>query len=155
VALGGVVLANALGLVDAEISLTMIAAFLTIIGYSINDTIVIFDRVRENLSESQRLGERIDRRALLNLSLNQTLSRTILTTATTLFVVLAQFLINFGSGTDLEGFTFALLVGLVSGTYSTVFIAGPIVHWLWLREGKTPPTAPAEAHQQDVVAATT
>src|SRR5690606_18544422 len=126
---------NALGLVDAEISLTMIAAFLTIIGYSINDTIVIFDRVRENLSESQRLGERIDRRALLNLSLNQTLSRTILTTATTLFVVLAQFLINFGSGTDLEGFTFAWLVGIVRGTYTTVLIYVPIDHTCTILSG--------------------
>ncbi|MBI5850696.1 MAG: protein translocase subunit SecD [Planctomycetes bacterium] len=134
VTLGFVVVFNWLGWVDAEIDLTMIAAFLTIIGYSINDTIVIFDRVRENLSDAKRLGEKIDRAALLNRSVNQTLSRTILTTATVMLVVIAQFAVNFQAGTTLEGFSFALLVGMISGTYSTVFIASPIVLWLWDRE---------------------
>ena len=145
VALGCVVIGNAMGWVDAEIDLSMIAAFLTIIGYSINDTIVIFDRVRENLSEQVRLGERVDRKALLNLSLNQTLSRTVLTTATTLSVVMVQFLVNFRSGTALEGFSFALVTGMIAGTYSTIFIASPIVLWFWNRESPTTPEQPTAA----------
>jgi SecD/SecF fusion protein len=138
ITVGAVVAFNAAGLVDCEIDLSMIAAFLTIIGYSINDTIVIFDRVRENLGEKIRLGEKIDRKALLNLSINQTLSRTILTTATTLAVVVTQFVVNYHAGTALEGFSFALLVGLIAGTYSTIFIASPVVLWFWKREGISP-----------------
>ena len=126
---------NSMGLVNAEIDLPMIAAFLTIIGYSINDTIVIFDRVRENLSERKRLGDTKETFAeLLNRSINQTLSRTILTSGTTLFVVLAVFLVNRGSGSGLEGFAFALTIGILSGTYSTMFIASPLVLWLRRRE---------------------
>ena len=143
VTLGVVVAANAAGLVDAELDLAMVAAFLTIIGYSINDTIVIFDRVRENLSEQQRLGERIDHDAIVNLSINQTLSRTVLTTATTMAVVVTQFIVNAGAGTALEGFSFALLIGLLSGTYSTIFIASPVVAWLWKRERNDPTPATA------------
>ncbi len=135
VTLGAVVLFNWLGLVEAEIDLAMIAAFLTIIGYSINDTIVIFDRIRENLGEQARLGERIDMSEVINRSINQTLSRTILTSATTLAVVVIQFIVNYHAGTALEGFSFALVVGLISGTYSTIFIASPIVLWMWRREG--------------------
>ncbi len=138
ITLGAVVGANALGLVDAELNLAMIAAFLTIIGYSINDTIVIFDRVRENLNEQERLGEHPDHRELMNRSINQTLSRTILTTTTTLFVVVVQFIVNQGSGSALEGFSFALCIGLLAGTYSTIFVATPIVLWLRKREGDTP-----------------
>ncbi len=134
VTLGFVVLANHYTPLQAELSLAMIAAFLTIIGYSINDTIVIFDRVRENYTEQQRLGEKGQDRALFNRSINQTLSRTILTTFTTLFVVLVQFVVNFGEGSALEGFSFALLIGLVSGTYSTIFIASPVVLWLRKQE---------------------
>jgi SecD/SecF fusion protein len=146
-----VVAANAWGLVTAEIDLPMIAAFMTIIGYSINDTIVIFDRVRENLTESTRLGERISYGEILNRSINQTLSRTILTSATTLFVVLSQFLVNYGSGTGaLEGFSFALVIGLISGTYSTMFVATPIVLWLRNRSsaeasGAAPAAKPSPA----------
>ncbi|MEO0480754.1 MAG: protein translocase subunit SecD [Planctomycetota bacterium] len=134
VTLGLVTLANYLGLVDAEINLAMIAAFLTIIGYSINDTIVIFDRVRENLQEGVRLGEKIDRAELLNRSISQTLSRTILTTLTTMAVVVTQFVVNSGAGSSLEGFSFALMIGLLSGTYSTIFIASPVMLWLWRRD---------------------
>ena len=137
VTLGFVVLFNSFGWVDAEIDLAMIAAFLTIIGYSINDTIVIFDRVRENLSDAARMGVTIDRVELLNHSINQTLSRTILTTMTTMFVIVAQFVVNFHAGTALEGFSFALLVGMISGTYSTIFIASPLVLFLWQREQAT------------------
>jgi preprotein translocase subunit SecF len=122
-----------MGWVSAELNLAMIAAFLTIIGYSINDTIVIFDRIRENLSDQARLGDTKESfRELINRSINQTLSRTILTSSTTLFVVLAQFAVNYGRGSALEGFSFALIVGIITGTYSTMFIASPMV--LWLRE---------------------
>ena len=120
----------------------MIAAFLTIIGYSINDTIVIFDRIRENLSDQARLGDTKESfRELINRSINQTLSRTILTSSTTLFVVLAQFAVNYGSGSALEGFSFALMIGIMTGTYSTIFIASPIVLMLQERE-KPGSTAP-------------
>ena len=131
----GVVALNSLGLVNAEIDLPMIAAFLTIIGYSINDTIVIFDRVRENVGEHDRLGDSKETfPELLNRSINQTLSRTILTSGTTLFVVFAVFLVNRGTGSGLEGFSFALIIGILSGTYSTIFIASPVVLWLRNRE---------------------
>lgn len=131
ITLGVVVFWNWTGWVHAEIDLPMIAAFLTIIGYSINDTIIIFDRIRENLSEQQRLGESKESfRELVNRSINQTLSRTILTSSTTLFVVLAQFVVNYGSGSSLESFSFALIVGILSGTYSTIFMASPVVIWL-------------------------
>ncbi len=105
-----------------EISLNVIAAFLTLVGYSVNDTIVIFDRVRENrkLARRQSLAE------LLNLSMNQTLRRTILTSALTFMMVLALFL--FG-GEVLRGFSFVLVVGLIAGTYSTIGIASPVVAW--------------------------
>ncbi len=138
ITLGIVVLCNALGLVEAELNLAMIAAFLTIIGYSINDTIVIFDRVRENINEQTRLGEPIRSTEILNRSINQTLSRTILTTTTTLFVVLTQFVVNYGQGSALEGFSFALVIGLLSGTYSTIFIASPLVNWMQSRESGGP-----------------
>jgi preprotein translocase SecF subunit len=131
VAFVAVVIANSLGIVNAEIDLSMIAAFLTIVGYSVNDTIVIFDRIRENISDAKRLGDnRTPFAGLLNLSINQTMQRTILTTGATLFVVIAQFVINRGSGSSLEGFSFALIVGMLSGTYSTIFIACPLVLWL-------------------------
>jgi preprotein translocase subunit SecF len=99
-----------------DLSLNVIAALLTMIGYSVNDTIVIFDRVRENL---RRLpGETLD--AIVNLSVNHTLSRTIITAGTTFLSVLALYV--FG-GEALGGFAFTMLVGILAGTYSTVFIA--------------------------------
>ncbi|HJO39857.1 MAG: protein translocase subunit SecF [Vicinamibacterales bacterium] len=99
-----------------ELSLNVVAAILTITGYSVNDTIVIFDRVRENLRSMRR--ERLE--LVVNKSVNQTLARTIITSGTTSLTVLALFL--FG-GEVLRGFAFTMLVGIVSGTYSTVFIA--------------------------------
>jgi preprotein translocase subunit SecF len=113
-----------------EISLNVIAAFLTLVGYSVNDTIVIFDRVRENrkLTRRQSLGE------ILNLSLNQTLRRTILTSGLTFLSVVALFL--FG-GEVLRGFSFVLVVGLIAGTYSTIGIAAPVVLW-WRRHRDKP-----------------
>lgn len=140
-----VVAANKAGIVHAEISLNMIACFLTIIGYSVNDTIVIFDRIRENLAEEQKLGGKLTLREVINLSINQTLSRTVLTTAVTMFVVLAQFLVNWGTDSDLESFAFGMLVGMVCGTYSTVFVAAPVLTWVAQRSPSQP--APAAAAQ--------
>ena len=102
-----------------DLSLNVVAALLTITGYSVNDTIVIFDRVREN----QRSNRRDSLATIVNRSVNQTLSRTVITAGTTFLSVLALYL--FG-GEVLEGFAFTMLVGIVSGTYSTVFIAASI-----------------------------
>src|SRR5262249_16515609 len=82
---------------------------------------------------------RIELRPLINLSVNQTLSRTILTSGVTLFTVLAQFLVNWGQGNALESFSFGMMVGIVTGTYSSVFIAAPIVAWIHDRWGGTVP----------------
>jgi len=106
---------------STEIDQTFIAAMLTIVGYSINDSVVVFDRVREFLTERRDKGEL---GSLINLAINKTLSRTLLTSTTTLFVVLILFL--FG-GEALKSFSFALLIGIGIGTYSSVFIATPIV----------------------------
>jgi len=106
-----------------ELSLAVIAAFLTIVGYSLNDTIVVFDRIRENLKVLRR--EKYE--SIVNTSLNQTLSRTILTSLTTFVVVIILFL--FG-GEVIHNFSFALLVGIVIGTYSSIFVASPfVVEW--------------------------
>jgi preprotein translocase subunit SecF len=102
-----------------DLSLNVVAALLTITGYSVNDTIVIFDRVRENL----RTRRRDSLEAVVNQSVNQTLSRTVITAGTTFLAVLSLYL--FG-GEVLEGFAFTMLVGIISGTYSTVFIAAAI-----------------------------
>jgi preprotein translocase subunit SecF len=107
-------------LFDREITMTVIAALLTLVGYSMNDTIVIFDRIRENLKLSRR--EPLEQ--VINRSVNQTLSRTIMTSGLTFLTVMALFL--FG-GRVLHGFSFALVVGILIGTYSSVFVASPIV----------------------------
>ncbi|MDD5115813.1 MAG: protein translocase subunit SecD [Candidatus Omnitrophica bacterium] len=112
---------------NRQIDLLSITAFLTIAGYSINDTIVIYDRVRENT----RLYRKLSLKELINLSVNQTLGRTLLTSGVTLLVVVA-FL--FYGGEVLSNFAFALLVGFIAGTYSTVFIASPLV-LAWSRRG--------------------
>ncbi len=119
---------GALSLTNREITITVIAAILTIIGYSVNDTIVIFDRIRENL----RLIRTKDSLEVLNLSINQTLSRTILTSLTTLVVVL---ILLFIGGEALKGFAFAMLIGIITGTYSSVFVASPILY-VWDRRVK-------------------
>lgn len=106
--------------VEVELSLPMIAAFLTIIGYSLNDTIVVFDRVRENRPRMETSLEEI-----LNRSINQTLSRTVLTSLTTLAAVLILFVFNVGTGNTLEGFSFAMVIGVLVGTYSSIFVASP------------------------------
>ncbi len=112
-------------LTQKEISLTVIAALLTLVGYSVNDTIVIFDRVRENL----RIMRKESIFNVLNLSINQTLSRTIMTSGFTFLAVFSLFL--FG-GEVLNGFSFALTIGIIIGSYSTIALAATIVEW-WYR----------------------
>ena len=111
-----------------EINLPTVAAFLTIIGYSLNDTIVVFDRIRENTQTLRGT----DYTTVLNRSINQSLSRTVITSLTTLFVVLVIFIIT-TSGEEINTFALALIVGVLVGTYSSVFIASPIVY-LWNQE---------------------
>ena len=107
-------------LLNMEISLSVLAAFLFIVGYSLNDTIVVFDRVRENAKEKRHDSFL----SVLNLSLNQTLNRTVITSVTTLTVVL---ILLFFGGEVIKPFAFALAVGLVVGTYSSMFVASPVV----------------------------
>jgi preprotein translocase subunit SecF len=118
-------------IMEIEISAPVIAAVLTIVGYSLNDTIVVFDRIRENLKVKQRdINEFI---SIINRSMNETLSRTIITSLTTLVVVLVLF---FFGGEVLRSFAFAIIVGIIIGTYSSLFIASPfIVEWQ-LRKAK-------------------
>jgi len=113
---------GAFSLTQREISLTVVAALLTLVGYSINDTIVVFDRVRENL----RLMRKSDLGTIINASINQTLNRTIMTSGMTFLAVFSLYL--FG-GQVLQGFSFALVVGIIVGTYSSIAIASPIVLW--------------------------
>jgi preprotein translocase subunit SecF len=113
-----------------EIDLPIIAAFLAIIGYSLNDTIIVYDRIRENTGKHLKEGLV----AVINRSINETLSRTILTSGTTLMVVLALFI--FGGGV-IHNFAFALLVGIMIGTYSSIFVASPLlIFWEDLRDRK-------------------
>jgi preprotein translocase SecF subunit len=122
-------------LVGKEISLAVVAAFLTIVGYSLNDTIVVFDRIRENLRSMRRESYA----EVVNTSVNQTLSRTIITGGATLIVLLFLF---FMGGSVIHDFAFALLIGILIGTYSSIFIAAPLV-LEWHRrfeEGRAPAT---------------
>lgn len=125
VTLGIVAIANQLNLVDVEIDMVMIATFLTIAGYSINDTIVIYDRIRENLAkpEEQRkpLAEVVDE------SCNQTLARTLLTATAAFLASFLMFVINRGRHNPLEGFGFTMMVGIASGTYSSIWVASLFV----------------------------
>jgi preprotein translocase subunit SecF len=132
---------GAFSLTKTDISLTVIAAILTLIGYSNNDTIVVFDRIRENikLMRREKLSE------IVNRSINQTLSRTILTAGLTFLTVLALFL--FG-GEVLRGFSLALVIGILIGTYSSIAIAAPILvaYQDWrIEKGKRPVAMPAKA----------
>ena len=121
---------GAFALTGREISLTVIAAILTLVGYSMNDTIVVFDRIRENL----RMSRREPLMDLVNRSINQTLSRTVLTSGLTFLTVLSLFV--FG-GQVLSGFSFALVVGILIGTYSSIAVAAPmLVAWQQFRAGK-------------------
>src|SRR5687767_2912207 len=124
-----------------DITLNVVAGLLTITGYSVNDTIVIFDRVRENTKNRSARGLPLG--AIVNTAVNQTLSRTVITAGTTLLSVMALFL--FG-GEVLKGFAFTMLVGIISGTYSTVFIAAAIAIMFQggrPLKGQAPPTAAA------------
>ncbi len=118
-----VVTFGAISIFNIEFSLNVLAVILTIIGFSINDTIVIFDRVRENIKKMRKE----DLPTIFNVSINETLGRTILTTGTVMMVVLILF---FFAGDVIHDFTIALIVGLITGTYSTVYIASPVV-LLW------------------------
>jgi protein-export membrane protein SecD/preprotein translocase SecF subunit len=113
---------------NLKFNLPMIAAFLTLIGYSLNDTIVVFDRIRENMG-----GRKMVDAGLVNESVNQTLGRTVLTGLTTFFVVSSLYFLG---GSELQGFAFVMLIGIMIGTYSSVFIASPIlVYWDTVRKG--------------------
>jgi preprotein translocase SecF subunit len=113
-----------------ELSLVMVGAILTIAGYSINDTIVVYDRIREGLHSGRR-GSIME---IMNASINETLSRTLLTSGCTLLSVAALF---FFGGPVLHDFAFAILIGIVVGTYSSIFIASPIVLWWSGRKGSS------------------
>jgi preprotein translocase SecF subunit len=122
IVLGIVVLVNQLGWLDIELDLSMIAAFLTIIGYSMNDTIVLFDRVRENLPRMNApLYDVIDA------SMNQVLARSLLTSFTVLLTLIVIFVMNIGKRNVLEGFSFCMIVGVIVGTYSSIYVASPFL----------------------------
>ena len=110
-------------LLSMEINLSIVAAVLTIVGYSMNDTVVIYDRIRENLSKfsSLKIGE------ISNKSINETLSRTIITSATTLLALISIFILG---GEILRGFALAMIIGVLIGTYSSIFVASPILKYL-------------------------
>lgn len=129
-------------LFNKEISLTVVAALLTLVGYSMNDTIVVFDRVRENLRSSRR--EPLE--AVINRSVNQTLSRTILTSGLTFLTALS--LLLFG-GEVLNGFSFCLVAGILVGTYSSVFVASPIVLFWHNFIDRRRSTSAAPSNRQD------
>ncbi len=128
-------------LLGLEITLTVIAAFLTIVGYSLNDTIVIYDRIRENL----KIMRRDSLYTIINTSINQTISRTIITSLTTLLVVVVLY---FFGGEVIRDFSFAMIIGIVIGTYSSIFIASAIVYeWHRRQESeKTKKVAVRTAH---------
>jgi preprotein translocase subunit SecF len=107
-------------ILSLEINLSIIAAVLTIVGYSMNDTVVIYDRIRENLNKYTRLNIS----EIANLSINDTLARTIITSATTLLALLSIFILG---GEILRGFSFAMILGVIIGTYSSIFVASPML----------------------------
>ncbi|KMV31241.1 protein translocase subunit SecF [Photobacterium swingsii] len=124
-----------------EVDLTIVAALLTVVGYSLNDTIVVFDRIRENFRK-MRKGDSAD---VMNNSITQTLSRTLITSGTTLFVVIALFL---QGGTMIHGFATALLIGIVVGTYSSIYVASALALKLGIvREHLMPPQVEKEGEE--------
>jgi preprotein translocase subunit SecF len=120
------VTAGIFSLFQMEFDLSIVAALLTILGYSVNDTVVVSDRIRENL----RKYKRMDLTELLNLSINETLSRTILTGVTTVAVLVALFFLG---GAVIQNFVFAMLFGVLIGTYSSIFIGAPILEYLGVK----------------------
>lgn len=125
-------------LTQMEFNLNIIAAILTIVGYSLNDTVVVYDRIRENLRKFRKM-EMLE---LINFSLNETLTRTVMTSVTTLLALFALF--YFG-GAAIHGFTAAMIWGIFVGTYSSVFIASPVLLWFELR--REPEEKPAEGKE--------
>lgn len=125
-----VITLGAISVTDKEFTLTIIAALLTVIGYSVNDTIIIFDRIRENMKK----GGRATFEEIVNDSVNQTLSRTILTSSTVFIVLLALFILG---GSVIHDFAFALIVGVLVGTFSSVFVASAIVIYWRKKRGLT------------------
>lgn len=119
---------GAISITDKEFTLAIVAALLTVIGYSVNDTIIIFDRIRENLKRSEKKGFM----AIVNEAVNQTLSRTILTGVTVFLVLVPLFLLG---GSVIHDFAFTLLVGVIIGTYSSIFVASAIVIYWRKRKG--------------------
>jgi preprotein translocase subunit SecF len=115
-------------LLDKEFSLPIVAALLAIVGYSLNDTIVVYDRIRENMKGSAKSGFI----KTINDSINQTLSRTILTSLTTMLVLISLFFLG---GGVIHDFAFAMIVGVTVGTYSSIFIASPVVIFMQPKKG--------------------
>jgi preprotein translocase subunit SecF len=115
-----------------KFDLAIIAALLTIVGYSLNDTVVVFDRVRENLRKykKKKLAE------VLNISINETLARTVMTSVTTLLALIALYVLG---GDVIRGFVFAMIWGVIVGTYSSVFVASTILLWLGVKRNWTKP----------------
>jgi preprotein translocase subunit SecD len=119
-----------------QFDLAIIAALLTLVGYSLNDTVVVFDRVRENL----RKYKQKPLREVLNLSINETLSRTMVTSLTTLLALLALYFLG---GDVIRGFVFAMIWGIIVGTYSSIFVASTVLMWLGVKRDWSKPDANA------------
>ena len=127
-------------LLQIRFDLAIIAALLTIVGYSLNDTVVVFDRVRENL----RKYKKRDLKDVLNLSINETLSRTVMTSVTTLLALISLFVLG---GDVIRGFVFAMIWGVVVGTYSSIFVASAILLWLGVKRDWSKPTGENTGNQ--------
>jgi preprotein translocase subunit SecF len=125
-----IVAAGALVIANYEFDLTIVAALLTIVGFSVHDTVIVSDRIRENMHKSRRQPLA----TIINQSINETLSRTVLTTGTAILVILALYLLG---GSVIHGFAFTLLVGFLIGTYSSIFVASPIVLWMERKPART------------------
>jgi len=129
IALGAVCLVNTLGVVDARINLGLVAAFLTLVGFSVNDTVVTFDRIRELRGKAPAVTSK-----MLDDAVNQTLARTIRTSLTVFLTLVVLFVVNLGQRSLLEGFAFTMLAGVVVGSYSTIGVAAPLLlflPWFW------------------------
>jgi preprotein translocase SecF subunit len=133
---------GAFAVFDRELSLIIVGAVLTIAGYSINDTIVVFDRIREGI----RNGEADSLEKIMNRSIHNTLSRTVLTGGTIVLSALARY---FPGGPGLHDFAFAILIGIFAGTYSSIFVASPIVLW-WTRRNDGEPLLPSPSANETV-----
>ena len=123
-------------LLQIRFDLAIIAALLTIVGYSLNDTVVVFDRVRENLRKYKKRALK----EVLNLSINETLSRTVMTSVTTLLALISLYVLG---GDVIRGFVFAMIWGVIVGTYSSVFVASSILLWLGVKRDWSKPSAPS------------